>query len=347
MVRGKKTEGGTQTPRKPSRSVPGPIDGFLSPPAPADFTSTRPDKMAAARGGPEQQQDPFLAISRLEKLVTALPTKTDLSAMMEEFRAGMHHELREVRVEVAGLTDRVGGLEDRANIPPEAPPSLLAELSDMKRKLDDLDNRGRRQNVRIRGLPESVITDDIATYVDALFVTLIQDPAITSVPVDRAHRVLRPMPPEGAPPRDVVCRISSGALKERVMSVARTQRQWLLDGHQLEFFQDLTPFTLAARKALRPITLQLRQRQIAYRWGFPFALHARTDGITAAIYRPADVPDFLTRLDLPPTLVINWEEGGYADRRVAADARPLRPQRRPRPLQVDRARSPSPEHLGE
>uniref|UniRef100_A0A8C5Q523 Uncharacterized protein n=1 Tax=Leptobrachium leishanense TaxID=445787 RepID=A0A8C5Q523_9ANUR len=317
MMRGKKSTGSASTPRRTTRTVSGPLDDFLHPsqpraaPAACSFS---PPKMAAARALTEEISNSVPAIERLERMVAALPTRSDLTAMMEDFRASFQTELREVRTEVADLTTRTDALERRANLPPRLPASLEDDFSEVRRRLDDLDNRSRRHNVRIRGLPETVSNEDLGTCIRSAFLHVLDDPAITDIPLDRCHRALRPVPPAGAPPRDVICRVTSYTLKDRLMTVARTRREWEVESYRLERFHDLSPFTLAARRALRPVTQLLRQRHVPYRWGFPFLLQVRLDGTAATIRRPQDVPGFLLRLALPPVSVPNWEAGGIMER---------------------------------
>uniref|UniRef100_A0A8C5PU82 Uncharacterized protein n=1 Tax=Leptobrachium leishanense TaxID=445787 RepID=A0A8C5PU82_9ANUR len=343
MVRGKKTSGATLTPRRAPRPTTGPLDDFLHPPAPRDTAEACTDsspKMAEARPSPARSPDPLQAIARLEKMVAALPTQTDLTAMVEDFRVSFQTELREVRTDIGELRTRTSELERRANLPPQLPAPLEEDLADMKRRLDDLDNRGRRHNMRIRGLPETVPMEELRDCVQAILVRLLGDSEVSTVPLDRCHRALRPPPPAGTPPRDVICRVTCYTLKDRLMNIARSRREWDIEGFRLEFYQDLSPLTLAARRALRPVTQLLQRHRIAYRWGFPFSLQVRLDGILTTIRRPKDVPDFLACLTLPPTTVTNWEAGGLLERPARPRAPVQRSPRRNPPHRNDQPRSP-------
>uniref|UniRef100_A0A8C5LPA7 Uncharacterized protein n=1 Tax=Leptobrachium leishanense TaxID=445787 RepID=A0A8C5LPA7_9ANUR len=346
MVRGKKSTGPASTPRRATITVSGPLDDFLHPsqpraaPAACSFS---PPKMAAARPPMDEIPNSVPAIERLERMVAALPTRSDLTAMMEDFRTSLQTELREVRTEVADLTTRTDALERRANLPPRLPASLEDDFSEVRRRLDDLDNRSRRHNVCIRGLPETVSNYDLGTCIHSVFLHILGDPAINDIPLDRCHRALRPVPPAGAPPRDVICRITSYALKDRLMTVARTRREWEVENYQLELFHDLSPFTLAAQRALRPVTQLLRQRQVPYRWGFPFLLQVRLDGTATTIRRQQDVPVFLLRLALPSVSVSNWEAGGLTESPANVGGRPRHPPHRLWPRRAGRSRSPSPD----
>lgn len=65
-------------------------------------------------------------------------------------------------------------------------------LRDTRRHLEDLDNRGRRNNIRIRGLPEAEGSEDLQLILEAIFNRLLGDPISTKIKLDRAHRALHP-----------------------------------------------------------------------------------------------------------------------------------------------------------
>uniref|UniRef100_A0A8C5PVC9 Uncharacterized protein n=1 Tax=Leptobrachium leishanense TaxID=445787 RepID=A0A8C5PVC9_9ANUR len=245
----------------------------------------------------------------LERLISALPTKADLSDMVADLRDNFGREVLEIRTEVTTLSTRVGALEEVAQRPPpETSATLPAAFSELQRRVDDLDNRGRRHNIRVRGLPESDGPKDPRAILTELFNQILNRKLNTPILFDRAHRALRPRPPPTVPPRDAICHLTEFALKESIMLKARSSRQW--DFHQcsLELYQDLSPFTLAARRCLQPVTQALRQDNLPYRWGFPFTLLTLRNGVRHAICYPTDVPAFLEAMELPEISIRIWED---------------------------------------
>uniref|UniRef100_A0A8C5QZU8 Uncharacterized protein n=1 Tax=Leptobrachium leishanense TaxID=445787 RepID=A0A8C5QZU8_9ANUR len=196
-------------------------------------------------------------------------------------------------------------LEERANLPPEQPqPAAFGEL---QRRVDDLDNRGRRHNIRVRGMAETEGLEDLRTTLSEAFCMVLGRSQSELIPMDRVNRALRPKPPPTAPPRDIICCLPDYPLKEKIMAKARLSRTWAFGERSLEFYQDLAPFTLAARRCLQPVTQALRQADTPYRWGFPFALAALKDGVRYTISHPADVPTFMAAMELPVLHVKDWE----------------------------------------
>ncbi|CAH2224136.1 Hypothetical predicted protein [Pelobates cultripes] len=78
-----------------------------------------------------------------------------------------------------------------------------------------------------------------------------------------------------------------------------------MDSH-VSLCHDLSPLTLDARRALKPLTGLLQQKRIPYKWGFPFSLQARVDNRWLAVRWPNDVLRFLRAAGLPEIPVPNW-----------------------------------------
>lgn len=76
--------------------------------------------------------------------------------------------------------------------------------------MEDLDNRGRRNNIRIRGVPEMVNAEQIRPALSSIFNGLLERPNESPIEFDRA---LRPRTPDNAPPRDIICCLTNVSLK--------------------------------------------------------------------------------------------------------------------------------------
>lgn len=58
---------------------------------------------------------------------------------------------------------------------------VTAYLITMNKHLEDLDNRGRRQNIRVGGIPETINSDQIASAVQSAFNKLLDKPSDTPI----------------------------------------------------------------------------------------------------------------------------------------------------------------------
>lgn len=57
------------------------------------------------------------------------------------------------------------------------------------------------------------------------------------------------------------------------MKRARNADKLTIQGHQIQIFADLSPYTVQKRRSLKPLLQVLTQKEITYRWSFPFRLN--------------------------------------------------------------------------
>ncbi|XP_053550225.1 uncharacterized protein LOC128641725 [Bombina bombina] len=138
---------------------------------------------------------------------------------------------------------------------------------------EDLENRHRRSNISIQGIPELVESADLKPYLQNLFASLRGTAATENVELDRAHRALCPRPTEGVPPRDVIVKLTSYQVKEEIMKAARHNMNLQYEGATLQLFADISACTLFHRKELQPLTRHFGSLNIQYRWSFTFQLN--------------------------------------------------------------------------
>lgn len=134
--------------------------------------------------------------------------------------------------------------------------------------IDDLENRFRRENFRIRGLPES-ITDTTSVVQDFLR-QIIPDISSHKLEIDRAHRTLG-LPRKDGTPRDIVVKLHYFSVKEEIMKQCRYQHPLMCRGHAIQVFADISPTTIQKRRSLKPLLTILSQRDI--NTGGPSPLH--------------------------------------------------------------------------
>ncbi|CAH2299238.1 Hypothetical predicted protein [Pelobates cultripes] len=187
--------------------------------------------------------------------------KAHVAAEMERHVAGLKEE-------VVGLTARTDQVENRiASIYATSTSHtqdiayLYGHMAALEDGLEDLNNRSRRNNIRIRGLPETVTMEQLVPTLHSIFKTLAPDLTPQEMELDRAHRALRPQNLGASTPRDVITRLHFFTTKEKLLAIARDKPPRYKET-RLTFFQDLAPSTLKKRRDLKPLTLAL-QRQVS------------------------------------------------------------------------------------
>lgn len=257
-----------------------------------------PTVPSPASGMPHPTTSPPLCIQDLRAV--AVDIKDTLSAAIADLR----HELH-------AITGRVQKVENATMIQHTAIKrvahkldSHTLQLRDIQRHVVELDNRGRRHNLRIRGLLESIETDQIAPAVTGIFNGLLDKPPDAQIDMERIHRAFRPRGRDTS--RDIICFVNDYEIKENVLKNARERDRLDYNGHPIQIFQDLSAITLKNRRDLRPLLEVLRTKGIHYRWKFPFSLLATHQGRSALLRVPEELEAFCKHLDLPYIHLPDW-----------------------------------------
>lgn len=91
-----------------------------------------------------------------------------------------------------------------------------------KSKIDDLENRSRRNNIRITGLPEKVEGTHPTAFMEVFLKEMSGQEAFPTPPsVDRAHKVSILRKKQDDPPRPLIAQIHHYQTKERILKLAR------------------------------------------------------------------------------------------------------------------------------
>lgn len=70
-----------------------------------------------------------------------------------------------------------------------------------------LEDRSRRSNIKLRGVPESVSPNDLHKYANDLIATLFPEISQIERMIDRIHRIPKPKHLDDSVPRDILMKI--------------------------------------------------------------------------------------------------------------------------------------------
>lgn len=62
----------------------------------------------------------------------------------------------------------------------------------MKDKLADMEDRSRRNNIKLRGIPETVSKPELLPYVTDLYKLLLPEEQVAHLLVETIHRIVKP-----------------------------------------------------------------------------------------------------------------------------------------------------------
>lgn len=217
--------------------------------------------------------------------------RTDLHHLSAKV-ASIEEETYDTKMEISHIHDRLS--------------TQASALREFQRHLEDLDNRGRRNNIRVRGLPEATQDEDLQVTLQAIFNNVLGRPENQRIKLDRAHRALRPRGP-GPRPRDVICRVHNFALKEDIMRKACNMHTIDFDGAPIQLYPDLSWITLQQRRSLQPLFTSLKEHDYRYHWGLTFSLTAKKDGRSTTLRYPENLHSFCRELDIPVPPTPGWD----------------------------------------
>ncbi|CAH2248999.1 Hypothetical predicted protein [Pelobates cultripes] len=197
----------------------------------------------------------------------------------------------ETKVEVVsgayeGLKSRINVLEDK----------MLLQDS----KLMDFEDRSRRNNIKVRGIPEEVGSQELGTFMLELFQSVLPDFSQDMFLLDRIHRLIRPQFLPASSPRDVLLRVHYYHVKEQIMRAYRAKENRPEKYKEVLLFADLSSDTLRFRRSFKDIIETLRANDIRYKWGYPAKLFIIRDGKFNAVSSPTEGSRLLQEWGLIP-----------------------------------------------
>lgn len=268
----------------------------------------------------DDEEDATSETENLQSIIKSLPTTSCIKNMFREFSDSIKEEISTLRSDIRQISSRMTQVEDSTE-QLSAHASFLAkrmreqkmETYALKLHLDDLENRSRRNNLRIKGLTESVTDAEIIPVLTKIFCELLDKDDTFDLGFQRAHRVYRPKNSNVETPRDVLCCLLDFSIKEEIFKKARSAKKIEYDDKEVLIFQDISRYTLELRRNLQPLTSALRSKGLKYRWLFPFGLFINCTGRPIIVREPADIQKVTQKLDLHQIAIKDWIAGEEED----------------------------------
>lgn len=254
----------------------------------------------------EEETDTSLNDTReLQDSILEFPTKnqpvidTTLKDMLVSLRSTLHAdiltltshfktEMKAVNNRVTHIEHKMGEFAGAINEVIDAHNEKDDEIPQLKSKMADLEDRSRRNNIKIRGIPETVKPPDLNAYFQNILQEMLPDATVTDLSIDRIHRLPKPKHLPDHLPRDTIARIHFYQTKEKFLQCMRKPDNALPCIQGLSFFTDLSAYTMQRRKNLATITKPLKNHHIAYRWAYPAKLLITKDGKTFPVQTVED-----------------------------------------------------------
>lgn len=174
--------------------------------------------------------------------------------------------------------------------------TCLTEMTQLRKKLNDLEDRSRRNNVRLVNLPTGAEGDDPRGYLQKMLPKWIPTLGSTQggrVEIDRAHRIFSNNSNNTSRPRTMIFRLLRYTDRQAVLEGARKANPTLPDGTRLQFFADYSSGTTQERQEYKNIRAKLRQRGIDSFLLYPVILRVNIKGRRMSFNSAAEATEAL------------------------------------------------------
>lgn len=177
------------------------------------------------------------------------------------------------------LEQRVGANEDIGHELVVRVKQLEKDNAYLLDKVDDLENRSRRSNLRFVGVQETAEGDDMIGFMSRLIPQLLgRDAFPTPVIIERAHRSPTARQSDQVGPRSILINLLNFQDKVKILRIARDKKILEFKGKRIFIYPDFSPDLTRRRRSFDPVKRKLRELNMKYFLRFPATLCVTVDG---------------------------------------------------------------------
>lgn len=221
---------------------------------------------------------------------------------------------------------RVSNAEDRSIRHERALGYLLRREARLTAKQDDMENRLRRNNIRVYGIPEEAEGKEMVPFMVEFFRTTLTLKDDVEIKLERAHRAIAPKPKTKASTRSIIVRFLDFSVKQAVLQQAWKQRDITFQGQKVYFDQDYSPDVQRKRKKVREVIKRLREKNIKAQSPYPAQLKVFLDTGVKVFPSLLEAQSFLKELGVAAEI----EERDVLERELTQDTWTTQDNRRRR-----------------
>ncbi|KAL7379029.1 hypothetical protein ABVT39_022281 [Epinephelus coioides] len=232
---------------------------------------------------------------QLKQIREDFDTKMDsvaesISSLNKDTRAMLNRLSNEERL--------IRELEDKVEISTELS-QTTKQIQMLHRKVDDMENRSRRNNLRLVRLKEGMEADDMYGALDKILHYILDQPNDQLAPeMDRVHRTPRPMPNPDQPPRPIILRLLRWRDKQDIIRAA-TRKQLTWGGQRFSVYQDFSAEESRRRAQYNDVKKRLHKAGVRFGIVYPGSLIVSINGEKLTYTSPKDAEKDLKKKPLP------------------------------------------------
>lgn len=168
-----------------------------------------------------------------------------------------------IRTHVSEFERHTGGSEHLLHDHMAALHTLKTKVKSLKSRAEDAENRNRRNNLRIVGLPEGAEGPDPMAFTEHLLCSLLLQAQFSAYfVVERAHRMPAAKGPPEGPPRTFILKLLNFCDRNLVLREAKRIDTLRYEATKLMIFPDYSVDTQRLRRSVDHGKLNLRNKKI-------------------------------------------------------------------------------------
>lgn len=233
------------------------------------------DGGANATSSSHVSQDISQDISNINAILTKISTEIEGLAEIRRTTASTEAKVSTLISRIDEMERRIEYLE---SVDKDLQANPLANKKDVEaiwEKLEDMENRSRRNNVRFIGFPEGAEGTEVAKFVEDLIPELLS--IEETVEIERAHRVPSQRPPIGEKPRPILAKFLRSSDRDLVLRAARNKGKLTWDNSNIMLFPDFSRSTMLKRDKFKDCKKKLHDRGVSFRLVYPATLKVRCE----------------------------------------------------------------------
>ncbi|CAJ0965631.1 unnamed protein product [Ranitomeya imitator] len=220
-----------------------------------------------------------------------------LAQQMQEVKgdtAQINAALQKMDKRIGVVEERVSTAEDHIVKLQKAEKKFAQAIAELAAKNEDLENRSRRNNIRIVGLPEKTEGRNPTEFVENWLLEKIGSTVLTKVfAVERAHRVPPQPPAPGANPRTMLAKILNYRDRDIILRKAREMEDLTAGGQKIAIYPDYSAAVQKQRMKFTGVKRRLRELGVQYSVMFPAKLRLVAFNKTHFFLTPEDATQWL------------------------------------------------------
>lgn len=204
----------------------------------------------------------------MDSVLSKLAEVLDLAKSTKEEISAIRQEMKDTNLRLTETENRISQLEDSGTKVSKTLKTLTDTTDSLTKRLSSLEDRNRRGNLRIFGIPEG--EEDQAgsciAFLEQWFAQATNLVFKKPLEFDRAHRVPTRIMPTQRHPRPIVCKPLRYQHVDQILAFMRKNNHILWKGNKIYISQDYSKETVETRKGF--LALRPRLRDMHYQFAF-------------------------------------------------------------------------------